>query len=323
MKKILTLILAVLFATSLIGCADNTPKVEAEGDVIKIGLIQYVDHTSLNIIRDSFIARLEELGYDKSKVIIDYQNAQGEASNIQSICQKFVADKVDYIAAIATPAAQGAAAATENTDIPVIFIAVSDPLKAGLVESLENPTKNITGTSDVIPVDQIFDLVGKLTPDVKTLGFIYNLSEANSQTFISNAKQFCEEKGIAYIEATASNPSEVPQAAQSLVGKVDAIMCPNDNTVASAMPSLAQVANEAKIPVYAGAVTMVKDGGFASVGVDSAEIGVLSAELAKELLEGKKASETPVTVVKKYNAKVNKETAEILGIDVTGYETVE
>jgi putative ABC transport system substrate-binding protein len=288
--------------------------------LVNIGLIQLVEHTSLNTIRENFIQRLRSLGYDENEVSINYQNAQGDRAKIESICQGFVGDNVDMIVAIATPAAQGAAAATK--DIPIVFLAVSDPLKAGLLNDLEAPEGNITGTSDVVPVDQIFKLAGEITPNAKKFGFIYNAGEVNSLTAIGKAKSYCDNNGLTYVEATISNVAEVQSAAQSLTGKVDAFFCPNDNTVASSMPVVSQVATDAQIPVYVGAVTMVIDGGLATVGVDSGEMGILGANIAADILAGKKISKLPVVVVQKYNLMVNKKVADKLGLNVAAYTSV-
>ncbi|MEG1849369.1 MAG: ABC transporter substrate-binding protein, partial [Oscillospiraceae bacterium] len=227
------------------------PSAEPQAKLLKIGLVQLMEHPSLNEIRDAVIAELKVQGYDDSRVEIDYQNGQGEPGLINSICQKFVGDKVDLIIAIATPAAQGAAAAT--SEIPIIFSAVTDPVAAGLTASLEQPDANATGTSDAIPAEQIFALADELTPGIKTYGFLYNNGEVNSVSVIKSAKQALDAKGIAYVEACVNNSGEVTTAAQSLIGKADAIFSPIDNTVAYAMPNLAQIAIEAKLPVYVAA----------------------------------------------------------------------
>jgi len=315
MKKMSALLLVVAVIIGL--CSGG---VEAGEKKVRIGLIQPVDQRSLNTIRENFIKRLRELGYDENKVVIDYQNAQGDRAKIDAICQQFVNDKVDIIAAIATPAAQRAVAAT--SDIPIIFLAISDPVKAGLLKNLEAPEGNTTGTSDVVPIDQIFKLAGAITPNVKKFGFLYNSGEGNSLVSIEKAKAYCDSNGLTYVEAPITNASEVQSVLQTLISQVDALFCPNDNTVASVMPAVSQAAIAAKIPVYVGAVTMVIDGGLAAVGVDSGGMGILSANLTAEFLSGKQISELPVVIVQKYNLRVNKETADKLGLDVTAYESV-
>lgn len=285
-----------------------------ETEVRKIGIVQIMEHPSLNQIRESFLSELENLGYDSSKVEIDYKNANSEQSNLTSICQTFAGDKKDLIVAIATPSAQAAAAAAP--EIPLVFSAVTDPVSAGLVTDPAKPEGLITGTSDAIAVDQIFGLMEKLTPGVQTVGMIYNLGEDNSVSVISNAKAFCDANGIAYTEATVTNSSEVQQAALSLVGKCQAIFTPIDNTVASAMPVLSQVAIENKIPVYPGADSMVIDGGFATVGVDYILLGRQTAAMAVKVLEGTPVADVPVETLTEVSTIINKTTAEALGIEV-------
>lgn len=313
MKKfIASMLVCVMGAFMLSACGSSG------GGVKKIGIVQIVEHPSLDEIRTAMVDQLKADGYGDDKISIDYQNAQGDMNTVNSICQKFVGDKVDLIIAIATPSAQGAAAATK--DIPILFAAVSDPKGAGLVENFDKPEGNITGTADVVPVDQIFDMALEIKPEIKTFGFIYNLSEANSVTNIDLAKQYCEAKGIEFIEASVNNAGEVQQAAQSLVGRVDAVFAPNDNTVASAMPTLSQVCIDAKLPAFVGADSMVNDGGFASVSVQYTSLGQENAKMAEKILSGTKVSEIPVLVVDKYVTVFNEETAAAIGIDVSNFK---
>lgn len=262
MKKIFAAILALsLLLTACSGASSSAPAPSSQpeaasssqeapsassGETLKIGLVQMMEHPSLDEIREAFLAELKAQGYDDSKVVIDYQNGQGDMGTLNTIAQKFVGDGVDMIVAIATPAAQAAAAATDST--PIIFSAVTDPVDAGLVSDLEAPDRNLTGTSDAIPVDRIFALADELTPGIKTYGLLYNNGESNSVSVIRDVKVALNAAGIAFEEATVINSSEVTTAAQSLVGKVDAIFSPIDNTVAYAMPNLAQIAIEAKLP---------------------------------------------------------------------------
>ena len=331
MKKIFALITAMAMVLSLAACGSSTTASSSEAETAStdssaagtesekefhIGLVQLVEHPSLDEIRTAFMDELAAQGYDN--VVVDYENGQNDTSTINSICQKFVGDNVDMIVAIATPAAQGAAAAT--SDIPVVFAAVTDPAAAGLVGEDGKPDRNCTGTSDAIAVDEIFALADKMTPGIKTYGFIYNLSETNSVSVIADAKAACDEKGISYIEATVTNSGEVTTAAQSLIGKVDAIFSPIDNTVAYAMPNLAQIATEAGLPVYVAADSMVNDGGLATVGVNYTQLGKQTADMAIEILSGTPVSEVPVEVLDEYSTVVNEETAAALGIDASLYQ---
>ena len=333
MKKIFAAILALsLLLTACSGASSSAPAPSSQpeavsssqeapsassGETLKIGLVQMMEHPSLDEIREAFLAELKAQGYDDSKVVIDYQNGQGDMGTLNTIAQKFVGDGVDMIVAIATPAAQAAAAATDST--PIIFSAVTDPVDAGLVSDLEAPDRNLTGTSDAIPVDRIFALADELTPGIKTYGLLYNNGESNSVSVIRDVKVALNAAGIAFEEATVINSSEVTTAAQSLVGKVDAIFSPIDNTVAYAMPNLAQIAIDAKLPVYVAADSMVNDGGLATVGVNYTQLGQQTAQMAAEVLSGKPVSEVPVQVLSEYATVVNPDTAAAIGVDVSKY----
>ncbi|MEF9960616.1 MAG: ABC transporter substrate-binding protein [Niameybacter sp.] len=305
MKKLFGLVLGTMMSLSVFtGCG-------TQDDRITVGLVQLVEHTSLDMIRESLVAELEARGYDDSKVKIDYQNAQGDQSNLNSICKKFVGDQVDTIVAIATPSAQAAVAAT--TDIPIIFSAVTDPVAANLVSDLNKPSGNITGTSDAIPVDQVFELCNELTPEVKKIGFLYTASEVNSQSVIEQAKKFAPEYGFTFEEMTITNTSELQQAAYSLAGKVDAIYTPIDNNIASAMTLLSEVGKESKIPVYVGADSMVMDGAYATVGINYEELGKQTADMVIQVLEGTPISEMPVETLNNFEKVINKTTANKIG----------
>lgn len=313
MKKLLVLLTSLVLTVSLAACGGGAPKEEAKGDAapetsgeeINVGIMQIAEHPSLDEIR---VAIEQELKASDLNIKIDYQNAQNDFTNLNSIANKFVGDKKDMIIAIATPTAQAAQAATG--DIPVIFSAVTDPVGAGL------EGENITGTSDAIPVDKIFELIKKLTPDVKTIGMVYNTGEANSLSVIEDAKDYADLNGITVVESTITNSSELAQAAQNLVGKVDAIFTPIDNTVAEAMPVLADVARKNKIPVYTGADSLVKDGGFATVGVNYTNLGTETGKIAIEVLNGKKPSEVPFKVLEDLNVVINETSAEACGIQI-------
>lgn len=313
LKKILSAVMAgAICLTAFAGCSKNN-----DDGKIKIGVLQIVQHPSLNTIRDSFTARMEELGYvNGENCVIEYQDAQNEPTTANSIVQSFKGDKKDVIVAIATPTAQ--AAATASDTIPVVFSAVTDPVLAGLVDSLENTGKNITGTSDAIQVEQILDFGMKLTPNIKKLGYLYNAGEANSVSCLEKVKAYCEAKNIELVEAAIATSSEVQQASQVLASKVDAIFTPNDNTVATAMNVLADAARKAKIPVYVGADSMVKDGGFATFGIDYEELGRETANMVDSILKGeKKASEIPVKVFDTdLYMYINMDTAKAIGVTI-------
>lgn len=280
--------------------------------VTTIGIIQIVEHRSLDTIRESIIDELASLGYvDGKNVKIDYQNAQGDQSNLNTIARRFADNKVDVIIAIATPSAQAAMAATES--IPIVFSAVTDPVAANLVDTLENPGRNLTGTSDAIPVDQVFELAKELTPDVKTIGFLYTASEINSKTVIDQAKQLAEGFGFEYEEMAITSSSELYQVATSLANRVDAIYTPIDNTIANAMTLLAEIGRENKIPVYVGADSMVIDGGYATVGINYEKLGRQTAHMTQKVLEGTLPKDLAVETLTDFDKVINKTTAEIIG----------
>ncbi len=297
------------------GCSGDSTDQSGEADKqsFTIGVAQIVDHTSLNTIRDAFKEEMIELGYPESSM--DFQNAANDISNLNSIMQKFDGDKKDIIVAIATPTAQ--AAANYAKQRPVVFSAVSDPIQAGLLTSMEKPDKGITGTSDEIQVDQILDLALKLHPDMKTLGFLYNPGEANSVSNLAKVKTYCEAKNITLVESAVTTISDVQTNAQVLLTKVDAVFVPNDNTVASAMSALAGEAQKAKVPVYVGADSMVMDGGFATVGIDYVQLGKETARMTDAILSGKKPEELPVVEFKtNLNIYINEKVMQELGISL-------
>lgn len=299
-----------------VNTGDSQGSVNANvGAVKKVGIVQIVEHPSLNTIREALIAQMAEKGYkDGDNLFIDYHNAQGDQTNLKTICQRFSAGNYDLIIAIATPSAQ--AAAGETKSIPVLFSAVTDPVGSGLVTDLNKPGGNVTGTSDAVSAEQIMNLALRITPGIKTIGALYNSSETNSIAVVNELKDFAKANGLSVVEATITNSSEVQQATQSLVGKADAIFSPIDNTVASAMPVVAQVAIKAKIPVYVGADSMVKDGGLATCGVNYVLLGQETGDMAVEILNGANPGELPVRTMSKMEVYLNAKTAEKIGVKI-------
>ena len=314
MKKLPTilLMLAMMLAT-FTGCADESG--EGGEKVLKIGVIQMTEHPSLNTIRESIIEGLAEEGYvDGENVEIIYQNGQNEMSNMQNIAQTFVGEEVDVIVAIATQAAQASLA--ETTDIPIIFAAITDPVGAGLVESIENPGGNVTGTSDEISPEDIMGLAEQITPGFKTIGALYNVGEDNSVSVVADLKEYAAANGMEVIESTVTNTSEVQQAAQYLADKADVVFSPIDNTVASAMAVASGVFNEAGVPYYVSADSMVADGGLATYGIDYTVLGRETAAMVADVLEGADTATMPVRKMSEINIYVNTDTAAALGIEV-------
>ncbi len=308
MKKVLAMILSLGLVLS--GCSSNPKKLTV------VSVAQLVSHPSLNLIRDNFKKEMKKKGYvDGENIIINYADASGQVANLNSIINQFEDQQSDVIVAIATSTAQMAARVSKN--IPVVFSAVSDPVGAQLVSDLDHPGGNITGTSDEVQVDQILELAKQLTPGMKTVGFLYNASETNSVSNLQKAKKYCEENGLTLIEGTGKDITELQTSASVLAQKVDVILSPNDNTVASSMQSLSKTATDAGIPYYVGADSMVEDGGLATVGIDYAQLGKETADMVIEILNGKKAGDIPVKIYKKdLFVYVNEKTLESLGISL-------
>ncbi len=312
MKKLLASLAAgIVIMGSLAGCTSSANTEETEK--YRIGIVQPVDHPSLNQSRDSMISELDKLGMsDKVEIIL--QNANGDMNLLQSIMQNLVAEEVDMIVAIATPAAQAALSTTK--EIPIVFAAVSNPVEAGLVKELSKPDGNITGVSNSIPVADIIELSKILTPEVKTYGMVYNSSEINSVASIEKAKAYCDENGILYKEVAITTTADIQQAVASLTGQVDAFFTPNDNMLASAMATYSQQAAEAGKPVYVGADAMVSDGGLATVGIDYNLLGEQTGRMINRIISGESIKDIPVETVSEYAKIINVEIAEKLGIEI-------
>jgi putative ABC transport system substrate-binding protein len=312
MKKLLASLAAgIVIMGSLAGCTSSANTEETEK--YRIGIVQPVDHPSLNQSRDSMISELDKLGMsDKVEIIL--QNANGDMNLLQSIMQNLVAEEVDMIVAIATPAAQAALSTTK--EIPIVFAAVSNPVEAGLVKELSKPDGNITGVSNSIPVADIIELSKILTPEVKTYGMVYNSSEINSVASIEKAKAYCDENRILYKEVAITTTADIQQAVASLTGQVDAFFTPNDNMLASAMATYSQQAAEAGKPVYVGADAMVSDGGLATVGIDYNLLGEQTGRMINRIISGESIKDIPVEIVSEYAKIINVEIAEKLGIEI-------
>ena len=316
MKKLLVILLALAMTVMMFtGCAKESGTAETDGDTYKIGIVQMMEHPSLNTIRESIIDGLAEEGFvDGDNIEIIYQNGQNDMTTMQNIAQTFVGEEVDVIVAIATQAAQASLA--ETTDIPIVFAAITDPVGAGLVESLDAPGGNVTGTSDEISAADIMDLAQQITPGFKTIGALYNIGEDNSESVISDLKEYAAANGFEVIESTVTNTSEVQQAAQYLADKADVVFSPIDNTVASSMALAADVFNEAGIPFYVSADSMVADGGLATYGIDYTVLGKETAGMVAEVLRGADPASMAVRKMSEMSIYINTDTAEALGIEI-------
>ena len=312
--KMAALGMAALFSFGLLGgCGSNN---QASSGQKTVGIVQLVEHDALDAANKGFRDALKERGYEEDKNLkIDNQNAQADQSNLQNIGQHFVSNHVDLIYAIATPAAQTVANLTK--DIPIVGSAITDYVGAKLVKSNDAPGGNVTGTSDMNPIKDQVDLLIKLCPNAKTIGCVYTSSEVNSEIQFKAMKEYAESKGLKVEAATISNVNDIQQAAQSLVGKVDAFYLPTDNVIASSMPTLISVTEAAKKPVICGESNMVKAGGLATYGVDYYELGRQSGFMAADILDGKsKPADMKIEFAKVLKAVVNKTNADKLGITI-------
>lgn len=312
--KMAALGLAAVFSFGMLGgCGSNN---QASSGQKTVGIVQLVEHDALDAANKGFRDALKERGYEEGKNLkIDNQNAQADQSNLQNIGQRFVSNHVDLIYAIATPAAQTVANLTK--DIPIVGSAITDYVGAKLVKSNDVPGGNVTGTSDMNPIKDQVDLLIKLCPNAKTIGCVYTSSEVNSEIQFKAMKEYAESKGLKVEAATISNVNDIQQAAQSLVGKVDAFYLPTDNVIASSMPTLISVTEAAKKPVICGESNMVKAGGLATYGVDYYELGRQSGFMAADILDGKsKPADMKIEFAKVLKAVVNKANADKLGITI-------
>lgn len=313
--KLLSLGVATVLAAGVFaGCGGSQQAGSSSGKTYKIGVVQLVEHNALDAANQGFVDGLKERGYEQGKnVEFDQQNAQADQSNLQNIAQRFVSGKMDLICAIATPAAQTVANATK--DIPIVGTAITDYVGAKLAASNEKPGGNITGTSDMNPIKEQIDLLLKIKPEAKTIGTIYCSSEVNSEVQIKAMQEYAESKGLTVKVATISTVNDLQQAAQSLVGSVDAFYEPTDNIVASAMPTLVAITDPAKIPVICAEPNMVKAGGLATYGIDYYKLGVQTGHMAADILEGKsKPADMSIEMAKDLKVTVNKADAARLGL---------
>ncbi|MGI6082743.1 MAG: ABC transporter substrate-binding protein [Limnochordia bacterium] len=304
-RVLLLLVCLMVLATAVAGTAKS----------VSIGISQIAEHPALDAARQGFVDRMEELGYKEGQqVVYDVRNAQGDMATAQTIARKFAADGVDLILAIATPTAQAAANVTNK--IPILITAVTDPEAAGLVKSNEKPETNVTGTSDLNPVAEQIALVKTLKPQARRLGVVYNAGETNSVVQVDLARQAVRNEGMTLVEATASNTSEVLQAAQSLVGRVDAIYVPTDNTVVSALESVIMVTERAKIPLISGEADSVRRGAIATLGIDYYRLGQQTADMAVQVLKGSDPAAMPIQYQRELRLVVNVQAAERMGVKI-------
>ncbi len=325
-KKILSAALCALLAVSVSACAgtdgqSSSASQEAGqadgGKQYRVGIVQFASHPSLDNCYNGFVEGLKESGLvEGENLAIDFQNAQNDTANSDMIAKNMVSGKVDLICGIATPSAMSAYSAAKDTEIPVVFTAVSDAVSAGIVKSNDKPENNCTGSSDILPLDQQVKMIRAFLPDAKKIGILYTTSEPNSVSQLEKIKPLAEAEGFEIVEVGITNSSEVPAGAATLVSKgVDCINNFTDNNVVDNLSMVLQAANKANIPVFGSEVEQVKNGCLASQSIDYVELGKETGKMAAQILKGEaKASEMPVFLVKECKPVYNKEVCASLGL---------
>lgn len=283
---------------------------------VKIGVLQFVTHDSLDEIYKGIKAGLEEGGYTTTDNLeIDFMNAEGDQSQVQTMSKKLVDSGNELLIGIATPAAQGLANAT--TELPIIMGAVTDPVGANLVTDLKNPGGNITGVSDQTPVADAVSLIKEITPDAKTIGVLYSSNEDNSKIQVAEFKAAAEEAGYTVLEYAVASSNEIAATVEVASSKADVLFTPVDNTVASAFSTVVSVANKTKTPIFTSVEDMVEGGGIASVTLSQYDLGVATGKMAAKILDGANPEDTPVQIFNEGTVVVNQKVAKELGITLS------
>ena len=314
-KKTLALILsAVLGASALAGCSGSEKSSTGE-KTYKVGVTQISDHPSLDNCRNGFIEGLKEEGYIEGQNLdIDFQSAQDVPANASQIAQNFASTGKDLVCGIATPSAQALYTACYEKNIPVIFNAVSDPVAAKLAVSETEAMDGITGISDALPVEDQLKLIRAVLPEAKKIGILYTTSEANSVSTLETYKKLAPQYGFEIVESGVGQKSEIPQAADIILSKVDCVSNMTDNAVVASLSVLLEKANAAKIPVFGSEEEQVKNGCIASAGLDYFNLGIHAGKMAARVLGGEKVSDIPYETLKESKLTVNSGVAAELGI---------
>ncbi|HVI86816.1 MAG TPA: ABC transporter substrate-binding protein [Dongiaceae bacterium] len=284
-------------------------------EMVTVDVTAIVQHPALDAARDGVKKALEDAGYkDGTNLTFHYESAQGNPATATQIAQKFAGENPSVIVAIATPSAQAVAATTQ--DIPVVFTAVTDPVGAQIVKDLDKPGGNITGVSDMSPLADHLKLIQEIVPSAKKIGVPYNPGEANAVTLLNALKKMAPSYGVTIVEAPATKSSEVQGAAQSLVGKVDVIYVPTDNTIVSALEAVVAVGKENKLPVFSGDTDSVTRGTIASIGFDYFQVGLQTGKVVVRVLKGEKPGDIAVQNASGTDLFVNPKAAEAMGVTI-------
>lgn len=306
----LTALLTVAFFTS---SNETAPTKDSKP---MVGILQLTSHPALDLIYQGTVDALNEAGYiDGETMTLDFQNAQGDQSNLNSMSARFVSRGADVMVGIATPSAQ--ALANSSQEIPIVLGAVTDPEGSGLVKSNATPGGNITGVSDLTPIKEQFALIKEILPEAQTIGILYSSSEDNSIVQADQAIEIAREMGLDTQVMTVSSTNDVSQVGATLASQVDAIWIPTDNTVASAMNTLVSAADSNGISIFPAVDTMVEEGGLATVGLDQYELGRLTGEMVVAILNGEsEPATTPIQYLDQGKVIINEEKAKQLGITI-------
>ncbi len=331
-KKMMAVVMTAVVAMGMMaGCQStaqkttNTDNTTETGNTFKVGIVQYVDDASLNQIEKAIEKQLDAKAAELN-ISINYSdytfNGQADSTTLNQIAAELVADEVDVIVPIATPTAMIMQTATEENQIPVVFSAVSDPVSAGLVESLDAPGANITGTSDALDTEAVLNLMLAANPDVKSVGLLYDKSQDSSKLALETARTFLDGKGITYVEKTGTTNDEISLASDALIAAgVDATFTPTDNTVMTAELAIYEKFMNAKIPQYCGADSFALNGAFLGYGVNYEELGTATADMVIDILANGKAPATmAVKTLDNGIATVNTDVAEAIGLDYSGFK---
>ena len=324
-KKILAVLLTAVCTMGMVaGCGGNTSDngtagtqaAAASGDSYKIGISQFAEHGSLDNCREGFLEGLKEAGIEEGKnLTVEYQNAQTDTGTASTIADSFVSGKVDMICAIATPCASSAYNSCLNTDIPVVYTAVSDPDSAGLANEDGTSIGNITGSSDILPVEEQLKMIREMMPEAKKIGILYTTSEANSCSTIEQYKSLAGDYGFEIVDTGINTSADIEIAATDLVSKVDCLCNLTDNTVVNALQTVLDKANNAGIPVFGSEIEQVKSGCVASMGIDYFQLGVETGAMAAKILKGEAtAQDTNFITASKAELYVNTAAADKIGM---------
>lgn len=310
MKKLKMLIGLVVGILVIAGCSNGNG---SNQEITKIGILQFIDHNSLNKAQEGFVDGLEGAGYtDGENIEIEVLNAQGDQSNLQSMSEQLTNNN-ELVLGIATPTAQSLAMANQN--IPQLFTAVTDPVEAGLVDSLENPGGNITGTSDMADIESQVNLLIEIADNPEVIGLIYNSSEVNSQIQVDQAVEIIESRGLNTNIQTVTSTNDVQQTLSNLATNSDAIYIPTDNVLSATAATVGEIAKDNNVPIVPGSTDMVENGGLTTLGIDYYNLGKQTAKLAVSILEGEEPSNLPVESTEDFDLVINEEMAEAIGIN--------